>query len=36
MTIPCSLSTTESRVRCPLDLPDADDGYQRHYLDLDE
>ena len=31
-----SLSTTESRVRCPLDLPDADDDYQRHYLDLDE
>jgi len=28
-----SLSTTESRVRCPLDLPDADDGYQRQYLD---
>ncbi|SDY95284.1 RNA-guided endonuclease InsQ/TnpB family protein [Halopenitus persicus] len=31
-----SLSTTESRVRCPLDLPDADDGYQRQYLDSDE
>ena len=31
-----SLSTTESRVRCPLALPDADDGYQRQYLDSDE
>jgi putative transposase len=31
-----SLSTTENRVRCPLDLPDADDGYQRQYLDSDE
>ena len=31
-----SLSTTESRVRCPLVLPDADDGYQRQYLDSDE
>ncbi|WP_096391059.1 RNA-guided endonuclease InsQ/TnpB family protein [Halopenitus persicus] len=31
-----SLSTTERRVRCPLDLPDADDGYQRQYLDSDE
>jgi len=31
-----SLSTTESRVRCPLDLPDADDGYQRQYLDSNE
>jgi IS605 OrfB family transposase len=30
-----SLSTTESRVRCPLALPDADDGYQRQYLDSD-
>ena len=31
-----SLSTTETRVRCPLALPDADDGYQRQYLDSDE
>jgi len=31
-----SLSTTESRVRCDLALPDADDGYQRQYLDADE
>jgi IS605 OrfB family transposase len=31
-----SLSTTENRVRCPLALPDADDGYQRQYLDSDE
>lgn len=31
-----SLSTTERRVRCPLDLPDANDGYQRQYLDSDE
>ena len=31
-----SLSTTESRVRCPLALPDADDGYQRQYLDSDD
>ena len=31
-----SLSTTESRVRCPLNLPDSDDGYQRQYLDSDE
>ncbi len=31
-----SLSTTESRVRCPLALPDADDGYQRQYLHSDE
>ncbi|MFA9517569.1 RNA-guided endonuclease InsQ/TnpB family protein [Halopenitus sp. H-Gu1] len=30
-----SLSTTESRVRCPLALPDADDGYQRQYIDSD-
>jgi IS605 OrfB family transposase len=30
-----SLSTTESRVRCDLALPDADDGYQRQYLDSD-
>nr|WP_282594660.1 transposase [Halomarina salina] len=28
-----SLSTTESRVRCDLALPDADDGYQRQYVD---
>jgi putative transposase len=31
-----SLSTTESRVRCDLALPDADDGYQRQYLDSDK
>ncbi len=31
-----SLSTTESRIRCELALPDADDGYQRQYLDSDE
>ena len=31
-----SLSTTKSRVRCPLNLPNADDGYQRQYLDSDE
>jgi IS605 OrfB family transposase len=31
-----SLSTTESRIRCDLALPDADDGYQRQYLDADE
>jgi IS605 OrfB family transposase len=30
-----SLSTTESRVRCDLALPDADDGYQHKYLDSD-
>jgi IS605 OrfB family transposase len=30
-----SLSTTESRVRCSLALPDADDGYQRQYLGSD-
>ncbi|WP_224448279.1 RNA-guided endonuclease InsQ/TnpB family protein [Haloprofundus salilacus] len=30
-----SLSTTESRVRCPLALPDANNGYQRQYLDSD-
>ncbi len=30
-----SLSTTESRVRCPLDLPESDDGYQRQYLESD-
>jgi IS605 OrfB family transposase len=31
-----SLSTTKSRVRCPLALPEADDGYQRQYLDSDQ
>jgi IS605 OrfB family transposase len=31
-----SLSTTESRVRCDLALPEDDDGYQRQYLDADE
>ena len=31
-----SLSTTESRVRCELALPDADAGYQRQYLDSEE
>ena len=31
-----SLSTTKSRVRCPLNLPNADDSYQRQYLDSDE
>ena len=31
-----SLSTTESRVRCDLSLPVADDGYQRQYLDSDK
>jgi IS605 OrfB family transposase len=31
-----SLSTTESRIRCELALPDADDGYQRQYLDSGE
>ncbi len=30
-----SLSTTKSRVRCPLALPDDDDGYQRQYLNSD-
>ena len=30
-----SLSTTESRIRCELALPDTDDGYQRQYLDSD-
>ena len=30
-----SLSTTESRVRCELALPEAEDGYQRQYLDSD-
>jgi IS605 OrfB family transposase len=30
------LSTTESRVRCNLALPEADDRYQRRYLDSDE
>jgi len=31
-----SLSTTDSRIRCELALPHADDGYQRQYLDSDE
>ena len=31
-----SLSTTESRVRCGLALPDAKDGYQRQYLDSEK
>jgi hypothetical protein len=31
-----SLSTTASRVRCDLALPDDDDGYQQQYLDSDE
>ena len=31
-----SLSTTESRVQCNLALPEADDRYQRQYLDSDE
>jgi IS605 OrfB family transposase len=31
-----SLSTTESRVRCPLALPKDDDGYQRQYLYSDD
>jgi len=31
-----ALSTTESRVRCDLALPESDDGYQRQYLDSDE
>jgi putative transposase len=31
-----SLTTTESRVRCGLALPEADDGYQRQYLGSDE
>jgi len=31
-----SLSTTESRVRCDLALPDADNGYQQQYLDSEE
>src|SRR6056297_1861249 len=31
-----SLSTTESRIRCSLALPDADDGYQRQYLDSEQ
>ncbi|WP_181686429.1 RNA-guided endonuclease InsQ/TnpB family protein [Halorhabdus salina] len=30
-----SLATTEDRIRCPLALPDADDGYQRQYFDSD-
>jgi len=31
-----SLSTTESRVRCPLALPNAADGYQRKYLNSEK
>lgn len=31
-----SLSTTDSRVRCRLALPDDEDGYQRQYLDSEE
>ncbi|MFD1687506.1 RNA-guided endonuclease InsQ/TnpB family protein [Halobellus litoreus] len=31
-----SLATTESRIRCDLALPDADDGYQQQYIDADE
>ena len=31
-----SLSTIESRVRCDLALPEADDGYQRQYLDSEK
>jgi IS605 OrfB family transposase len=31
-----SLSTTESRVRCNLALPEADNHYQRQYLNSDE
>ncbi len=31
-----SLSTTESRIRCELALPEAADGYQRQYLDSEE
>ncbi|GAA0287240.1 RNA-guided endonuclease InsQ/TnpB family protein [Halobacterium noricense] len=31
-----SLSTSDSRVRCPLVLPDDEDGYQRQFLDSDE
>ena len=31
-----SLSTTESRIRCPLALPESSDGYQRKYLDSNE
>jgi putative transposase len=31
-----SLATTESRTRCALALPDAEDGYQRQYLDSEE
>jgi len=31
-----SLSTTDSRIRCPLALPEADDGYQQQYLDSDD
>ncbi|AZH24803.1 RNA-guided endonuclease InsQ/TnpB family protein [Haloplanus aerogenes] len=31
-----SLATTTDRVRCPLVLPDDEDGYQRQYLDSDD
>ena len=31
-----SLTTTESRVRCPLVLPEDEDGYQWQYLDSEE
>jgi IS605 OrfB family transposase len=31
-----SLATTDDRVRCPLVLPDDEDGYQRQYLDADD
>lgn len=31
-----SLATTGDRVRCPLVLPDDEDGYQRQYLDSDK
>ncbi|QSG01822.1 RNA-guided endonuclease InsQ/TnpB family protein [Natranaeroarchaeum sulfidigenes] len=31
-----SLTTIESRVRCPLALPNDGDGYQRQYLDSEE
>ncbi|MGM0399362.1 MAG: RNA-guided endonuclease InsQ/TnpB family protein [Halobacteriota archaeon] len=31
-----SLATTDRRIRCPLALPDDEDGYQRQYLDAEE
>ena len=31
-----SLATTQNRVRCPLALPEDDEGYQRQYLDSDD